>query len=145
MIGSFMAFRDSNFVKNSLVLRRFSDITIGEKTTRSRFMVWNMALQGFKEKPVLGWGQENFNYVFNKYYNPKMYDQEQWFDRTHNVFLDWLIAGGILGILSYLLMFFAVVFSLWRKSGGNFSVIEKSILTGMLAGYFSKTCWCSII
>ena len=136
MIGSFMAFRDSNFVKNSLVLRRFSDITIGEKTTRSRFMVWNMALQGFKEKPVLGWGQENFNYVFNKYYNPKMYDQEQWFDRTHNVFLDWLIAGGILGILSYLLMFFAVVFSLWRKSGGNFSVIEKSILTGMLAGYF---------
>ena len=136
MIGSFMAFRDSNFVKNSLVLRRFSDITIGEKTTRSRFMVWNMALQGFKEKPVLGWGQENFNYVFNKYYNPKMYDQEQWFDRTHNVFLDWLIAGGILGILSYLLMFFVVVFSLWRKNGGNFSVIEKSILTGMLAGYF---------
>lgn len=136
LVGAFMMFRGSDFVKNSLVLRRFADITISEKTTRSRFMVWNMALQGFKEKPILGWGQENFNYVFNKYYNPKMYDQEQWFDRTHNVFLDWLIAGGILGIISYLLMFFATIFSLWKRSNANFSVIEKSIFTGMLFGYF---------
>lgn len=136
LVGAFMMFRGSDFVKNSLVLRRFADITISEKTTRSRFMVWNMAYQGFKEKPILGWGQENFNYVFNKYYNPKMYDQEQWFDRTHNVFLDWLIAGGILGIISYLLMFFAVIFSLWKRSSANFSVIEKSIFTGMLFGYF---------
>lgn len=134
--GSFMAFRDSNFVRNSKVLARFSDITISEKTTRSRFMIWNMAYQGFKERPALGWGQENFNYVFNKYYNPKMYDQEQWFDRTHNVFFDWLIAGGALGILSYLSIFFAVIYSLWKRNGSNISVAEKSILTGLLAGYF---------
>jgi hypothetical protein len=52
-----------------------------------------MALKGIAERPVLGWGQENFNYVFNKYYNPQMFGQEEWFDRTHNVVLDWLIAG----------------------------------------------------
>mgnify|MGYP001591101213 CR=1 FL=1 len=136
IVGSFMSFRGSKFVMNSLVLKRFSDITISEKTTRSRFMIWNMAYQGFKERPILGWGQENFNYVFNKYYNPKMYDQEQWFDRTHNVFFDWLIAGGALGILSYLSIFFAVIYSLWKKVGWNISIAEKSILTGMLFGYF---------
>ena len=95
-----------------------------------------MAYQGFKERPALGWGQENFNYVFNKYYNPKMYDQEQWFDRTHNVFFDWLVAGGALGILSYLSIFFAVIYSLWKRNGSNLSIAEESILTGLLVGYF---------
>ena len=37
--GSFMTFRDSNFVRNSKVLARFSDITVSERTTRSRFMI----------------------------------------------------------------------------------------------------------
>lgn len=136
MSGFFIVLRDSDFVRNSKVLVRFSDISISERTTKSRFMIWNMAYQGFKEKPLLGWGQENFNYVFNKYYNPKMYDQEQWFDRTHNVFFDWLIAGGALGILSYLSIFFAVIYSLWKKTGWNLLVTEKSILTGLLIGYF---------
>lgn len=134
--GSFFALRDSDFVRNSKVLARFSDISLSERTTKSRFMIWNMAYQGFKERPILGWGQENFNYVFNKYYNPKMYDQEQWFDRTHNVFFDWLIAGGALGILSYFSIFFAVIYLLWKKVGWNLSVTEKSILTGLLIGYF---------
>lgn len=136
IVGSFLAFRDRNFVKKSPVLNRFSAISVGEQTTRSRFMIWNMAYQGFKERPILGWGQENFNYVFNKYYNPKMFDQEQWFDRTHDIFFDWLIAGGALGILSYLSIFFAVIYLLWKKDGWNLSVAEKSILTGLLAGYF---------
>ncbi|MBU6431053.1 MAG: O-antigen ligase family protein [Patescibacteria group bacterium] len=136
IIGFFIVFRDSDFVRNSNVLSRFSAISAGEQTTRSRFMIWNMAYQGFKERPILGWGQENFNYVFNKYYNPKMFDQEQWFDRTHNVFFDWLIAGGSLGVLSYLSIFFAAIYLLWKKEGWGLSAAEKSVFTGMLFGYF---------
>lgn len=134
--GSFIVLRDSDFVKSSPVLVRFSDISAGKGTAKSRFIIWNMAYQGFKERPILGWGQENFNYAFNKYYNPRMFDQEQWFDRTHNVFFDWLVAGGALGILSYLSIFFAVIYSLWKKVRSNISIAEKSILTGLLAGYF---------
>src|SRR3989344_5909496 len=100
--GSFIALRDRDFVRNSKVLARFSDISVGERTTRSRFMIWNMAYQGFKERPILGWGQENFNYVFNKYYNPKMYGQEPWFDRAHNIVFDRLVDGGAPGPLAHL-------------------------------------------
>ena len=70
---------------------------ITEQTTKSRFQIWGMAIEGFKENPLLGWGQDNFNLVFNKYYDSRLYDQEPFFDRAHNVFLDWLIAGGIVG------------------------------------------------
>jgi tetratricopeptide (TPR) repeat protein len=65
-----------------------------------------------------------------------MYGQEQWFDRTHNVIFDWLIAGGILGLASYLLLFISALLYIWRRKDNPFSVTDKSLLTGMLAGYF---------
>lgn len=136
-VGGFLVIKDSSFVRDNEVLNRFSSISLEETTTKSRFMIWDMAWQGAKEKPILGWGQENFNYVFNKYYNPKMYGQEEWFDRTHNVFMDWLIAGGFLGLIAYLSLFVGALYYLWNKKYGiDSSVLEKSILTGLLASYF---------
>jgi len=134
-VGGFMAVRNMTFVQQSPVLSRFAAISLTEKTTKSRFMIWGMAIQGFKERPVLGWGMEGFNYVFNKYYNPGMYDQEQWFDRAHNVFFDWLVSGGALGLLAYLSPFVSALWLIWRR-GGDRSVLEKSVLTGLLGGYF---------
>ncbi|MFH0846101.1 MAG: O-antigen ligase family protein [Patescibacteria group bacterium] len=137
LVGSFFAVKDTFFVRNNQVLNRFASISMEEGTTKARFLVWNMAWEGFKEKPILGWGQENFNYVFNTHYVPEMYGQEEWFDRTHNVFLDWLIAGGFLGLLIYLSLFFFVLYYLWfSKRKVDFSLLEKSIFTGLLAGYF---------
>ncbi len=129
----FMMMRATPLVQNSPILRRFADISVSERTTSSRFMVWNMAWQGFKERPVLGWGQENFNIVFNKYYDPKMYMQEQWFDRAHNVFFDWLIAGGSIGLALYISLFVFALLYIWKS---HFSVVEKSLLTAMFAAYF---------
>ena len=134
-VGGFIAMRDAQFVKDSPVLSRFAAISFTEQTTKSRFMVWNMAYQGFKERPVLGWGMENFNYVFNEYYNPKMYDQEQWFDRAHNVFFDWLIAGGLPALFAYISLFACAIYCIWRRAD-ELSIVEKSVLTGLLGGYF---------
>lgn len=130
-----LAFKDSNFIKKSPVLVRFTSISLNETTTKSRFMIWNMSWQGFKEHPILGWGQDNYIIVFNKYYDPKMYAQEPWFDRSHNVFFDWLIAGGALGLLAYLSLFVIALYYILR-SGSNFKIIEKSLLIGLLSAYF---------
>ena len=129
----FIGLRNTSFVKDSPVLSRFASLSFSEIKTQGRYYVWPMAIEGVKERPILGWGQENFNYVFNKYYNPAMYNQEQWFDRTHNVVLDWMIAGGILGFLAYLSMFVSMFYLLWRKS--DFTLTEKSILTGLVSAY----------
>ncbi|MCC2630901.1 MAG: hypothetical protein K0S38_710, partial [Candidatus Paceibacter sp.] len=133
----FFAVKGTPYVQNHPVLGRFASISLTEKTTLSRFKLWEMAIQGFKERPILGWGQENFNYVFNKHYNPQLYNQEQWFDRTHNVIFDWLIAGGILGLAAYLTFFGSLIYYVWRARGeGRFSIIERGILTGLLVAYF---------
>lgn len=137
IVGLFFLAKNTSFVRNNEVLGRIASISATDGTTKSRFMIWNMAWQGATQDTkhfVIGWGQESFNYVFNKYYDPGMYGQEQWFDRSHDIIFDWLTATGVLGLLSYLSIFGLTLYSIWRKS--NFSSLEKSLITGLLAGYF---------
>ena len=137
MVLGFFAIRKTSFVQNSMTLARISSISLQDGTTQSRFLIWDMAYKGFKEKPIFGWGQESFIYIFSKNYDPAMYGQEAWFDRAHNVFFDWLIAGGALGLLFYLSLFGSAVYLLWKKrEKDEMTVLEKSLITGLLAGYF---------
>ena len=93
LAGGFYAFRDSSFVQDNHVLQRIASISLDDGATR--FTIWRMAFKGVLERPLTGWGQEGFNYIFNKYYDPSLHSQEPWFDRAHNAFIDWLTAGGI--------------------------------------------------
>ncbi len=132
--------RGTEFAKSHPIIDRFSAIaTLDLKSYATsagfaRITLWNMAWQGVKEKPILGWGQDNFPYVFAKYYDPKMYSQEQWFDRTHNVFFDWLIAGGFLGLISYLAIFAVALGLLWKRK--EFALWEKAVFSGLITAYF---------
>lgn len=126
--------KDTAFVQRVGFLQRLSTISLTDKTIASRFTNMSIAWQGVKERPVLGWGQENYAVVFDKYYDPRMHGNEPWFDRVHNVVFDWLVAGGFVGLLAYLSIFGAAVLVLWRSSA--FAAYERSILTGLLAGYF---------
>ncbi len=134
----FFAIKNTQFVKNNSLLNRFATISLTSTAGgEARQYVWPMAIKGFKEKPILGWGQDGFNYVFNKYYDPRMYNQEQWFDRAHDTPLDILVAGGALGLITYLLIFIAVIFILWKKRN-KFGVTESALILGLLAGYFTQ-------
>ncbi|MEX2013722.1 MAG: O-antigen ligase family protein, partial [Parcubacteria group bacterium] len=142
LVGGFFSLRNAEFVTSSPVLSRFSSLTIEEIKTQGRYFIWPIAWQGFKERPLLGWGQDNFNYVFNKHYVPEMQHLEPWFDRAHNIFLDWLVVGGAFGLLAYLSLYASLLYLLWkparRPNGGHneMSHVEKTVLTGLVAAYF---------
>ena len=128
----FVTFRHAPIIQKYAPLQRLASISLSNTESVTRLYIWNMALTGFEQRPVLGWGQENFNYVFNANYNPKMYDQEQWFDRAHDVYLDWAINGGIVGLLAYLALYVFFLLAVWKSV---LTIAEKSALTGLLAGY----------
>ena len=137
IITGFLFLKTTNFVKNSAVLTRFAGISMTEGTTESRLTIWKMSWRGFKEKPVFGWGQENFNLVFNKYYEPILYKQEPWFDRAHNVFFDRLATNGIFGLLSYIGLLGATLYYLWAKrEKTGLSVEDSAIFGSMFLAYF---------
>ncbi|MDZ4226276.1 MAG: O-antigen ligase family protein [Patescibacteria group bacterium] len=132
--GVFVAFRETIMVQNIPMLSRLASISLNDPTTMSRFLyIWPMAIKGSLERPVAGWGQENFSYIFNKNYSPAMYAQEQWFDRAHNQFLDWLVAGGIPAFLLYLSLFFLAAWAFFRSN--TLSAPEQGALLGLLAAY----------
>ncbi len=134
LIGGFFMVKDQAWVQRIGFLQRLATISLDDATTKARFINWSMAWQGVQEKPILGWGQENYALVFDKYYDPRMHSQEPWFDRVHNIVFDWWVAGGTLGLLAYLSIFVAALSALLFSRG--FSIAERSILVGLLAGYF---------
>ncbi|OGG90358.1 hypothetical protein A3G12_02095 [Candidatus Kaiserbacteria bacterium RIFCSPLOWO2_12_FULL_54_10] len=131
IVGGFYLSRDSSFVQNNHALQRIASISLADGQTR--FTIWSMAFEGVRERPVIGWGQEGFNYVFNKYYDPSLYNQEPWFDRAHNAFIDWLTAGGVPALLLYLSLFGTAFALLWKNP--ELSRPERIVLTAALVGY----------
>jgi len=104
-IGGFFALRETS-LKNHPIFGRILSSSLSSDDSWARYIIWNMSLKGFSERPLFGWGQEGFNFVFNKYYDTRLYNREAWFDRAHNAYLDWLIAAGIFGLVGYLALWF---------------------------------------
>lgn len=129
--------RKSGFVQSTNVLLRLTNYSLSERTIQSRFNIWNMSFRGVLDRPILGWGQENYYLVFQKYYEPKLYSSEPWFDRSHNIFLDWLVHAGFLGLFSFLSIFVVLGWQLIlgiRRARALW--LEGMILGGLFLTYF---------
>ena len=124
--------RDQPFISGSPVLNRLTSISLSERTIASRFTIWKMSFDGFKEHPILGWGPGNYGLVFSKYFRPELWKQEPWFDRSHNIVFDWLINAGILGLISYLSIFGSASYLLWAGYKKNIFSLEKAALLAVL-------------
>lgn len=138
LVAVFAAIKDTEFIRSSPNFSRIASVSLDQATTR--LTIWSIAIEGVKERPILGWGQENFNYVFNKHYKASLYAQEPWFDRVHNLVFDWLIAGGIVGFLAYAsiivsTLYYTNIRPLYAKYAESFSVVERGLILGVLAGY----------
>ncbi len=122
--GTVFALRNSSLVQ-SLPAGRLLQISFSDTTAQTRFWVWGEAWQGFLERPVFGWGPENFATVYDEHFDPRFFVPaaagiETWFDRAHSVFFDYLAETGALGLLSYLAVFgvFAWEFFSRKKATG---------------------------
>jgi len=95
-----------------------NELDVNFKEMKSRFVVWEKGWKGFLERPILGWGPENFIVVFGKYFNSCMFlgecGNEIWFDRVHNIVLDTLVTTGLAGLFSYLAIFFVAIYGLLK-------------------------------
>lgn len=102
-------------------LSRVAVISTNQTDVQDRLIAWRTAWEGFKEKPILGWGWENASIPFSKHYTPELLLtglDATFFDKPHNVYLEHLATGGILGLLGYIGIFVALGIALkniWKK------------------------------
>ncbi len=124
LAGLFIA-RDTAFVKSIKPLNRVTHISLTDGSVLSRLVVWELSLKGVKDRPILGYGEESYDKVFNTHYDSRV--TEEWFDRAHNIVLDVLIANGAIGLIAYASIFVAAFWLMWRQR-------EDAVLFPFFAG-----------
>src|SRR3989344_4352076 len=124
------------FVPGSFVREKYT-----EESTAARLIVWDSGLEAFKEKPLLGWGPENFRLAYEKHFDNRLYLDENigevWFDRAHNLVIDSLVSVGVVGVifgLALFLYFIMVVIRAWRR--GLIGSFEANILGAFPLAHF---------
>lgn len=135
VVGTFLVFKETPFIKESLVLERLGTISFETLKEQGRYHIWLAALEGFTERPVLGWGPENYRQVYNKFYPPEHTFDAMWFDRAHNTFLEWLVAGGIAGLVAYVGLFFSAFILTLKRTRDRLSAVSSSLVCGLLTAY----------
>jgi len=81
-------------------VRRVASVSLTDVTVSSRLFVWQHVFAEAMKKPFVGYGAENIEMLFDRVYDPSAI-LEQWFDRSHNAFLDYFVQFGVLGALLY--------------------------------------------
>ena len=134
--GVLFAFRHEPIVMK-LPIGRLLDFSGSVET---RLIAWNIAWEGFLERPLTGWGLDNFHLLFNEKYNPQSLRfglYETWFDRAHNTVLDVLSMTGLVGFLAYAFIYIALFYSIWRAyKKGWIDVWFGAFLTALPVAYF---------
>jgi O-antigen ligase/tetratricopeptide (TPR) repeat protein len=106
-------------------------------TDESRTMQWRAAIDGFKDRPLVGYGLENHNLVWGAHFDSRIYGIEtDVFDRTHNQFLEILATTGLFGTAAFLGIWVAIGVTLGRAyRGGRLSATAVALLSGLQVAY----------
>ncbi len=137
LIGIFFASHNLAVWKHVPILNRLINFSSAMNDTKPRVWTWGSGLAGAIEKPVAGWGVENFAAPFDKYYNPKHYGIESFFDRTHNIFLEYAISGGMLVLIPWLAIFFFYYRELRKRAKDLwYSILFVVPIAYLIQGFF---------
>lgn len=125
----------SKHLPNGSILQRL--VRLKDGNSDARLLQWKVALEGYKERPLLGTGPENYYVVANKYYNSEIYKHDRsWFDKPHNYILEILVTSGVFGFVVYLGILVYMVYSLYSAYKAEFfGLVELCILLSAFFAY----------
>ncbi len=119
--GALRYFKDSAPVRAVPIVSRFARISASSDLTR--LYAWGTAWEAFRERPLFGWGPENFTEVFDRRFDTRHFtpgaDSTTWYDRAHSIVFDYLVelgAVGLLGFLSIFAAFYWQFFKFWDRT-----------------------------
>lgn len=101
IVALFIVFRSQLAQSSIEPIQRLASISIADVTVSSRVFVWSNMLGEIASRPLTGVGAEHVDKLFNKFYDPGLI-VEEWFDRSHNAYLDYAAQYGLFGLLLYI-------------------------------------------
>lgn len=89
----------------------------------NRVLIWTEGVKAVMKRPILGYGQENFELVFPKERIMKV-------DNAHNIFLEVAVSSGIVGLV----LFLTIISIALRRA---FWPVKLSLLTFLIIAQFN--------
>lgn len=142
IFASLFALRTNSFVLRIPGVDRLVTTTFESVKQSARWIAWEISWKSFLEKPIFGWGPNNFFYTFNAHYNPRSLDfgyGETWFDNAHNIIMNTLAVQGAFGLLTYLALFVVSIVVLLRvRQNGHRDIHIMAIGTAFLLAHLAE-------
>jgi len=110
----------------------------------NRFLFWDIASEASNDNPLLGWGTNGYSYAFQKHFSSKFfspgYVPEVWTENPHNMFKEYQVGSGFIGLIAYLLLIGTTAISLFFASHteDRKQKILSIIMFGALMGYVAQ-------
>ncbi|MEI8361100.1 MAG: O-antigen ligase family protein [bacterium] len=130
--------KDAAWVNSNKFFLRVSQIDFASGTFQTRLYSWKAAGKDFPNHPFFGTGYGNFAISFDKYLDPKFFSFEAtYFDHAHNNLVDIGSTTGLVGLITYLLMFVAMGYYLITlQKNKKIDRGSIAVIWGLIAAYF---------
>lgn len=117
-----------------VIATRVSFTSIAKDIAGTRLSAWKITLEAIKDKPLLGWGPENFYIGFEKHYDSKPFTTSVllW-DRPHNIFLDIAANSGLLSLLLYIAFWIVLFWQLQKAKNFDYGADRPLMAHGLQA------------
>ena len=102
---------------SSLTLERLASLGPEDRSVRSRWTSAQLGLQGFADRPVLGWGPENYTVAYDRHLTEQgaVDSSLLTFDQAHNRVIEEMVTTGALGLAAYLAIWIVMAWVLVRR------------------------------
>jgi O-Antigen ligase len=126
-------------------LLNVKEITFEKIVSQGRYSGWQVLWPALKDRPILGYGPDNISIAFDKYYDPSIKgitsqltgEGSGWWDKAHDILLEFGITIGIPGLMLYLLIFIVLFLKLQRAKKESKDHSKKILILGIQAAFIS--------
>ncbi len=110
--------RNSPFMESHPILRRYASLSFSDASSAGRISAWRASARAVADRPLLGWGVENYRNAFDRHFPQEIYTSasaEVWFDRAHNWIMDIGTTTGVIGLATFGAFYGIVLLSLFKR------------------------------
>ncbi len=102
----------------------------------ARRVIWQGTLELAAARPLTGYGPDSLSLIFPSVFPPELVyyqGREFYVDRAHNLFLDWAVTTGVVGLALYLLIIAGFVLLIRQQLQRATSTAERLLPAAVLA------------
>ena len=143
VVVAFAAVRNAEWFEtvtdSNRLISRLANIGLDDPSTRGRINSARIGFDGFLERPLLGWGPENYTIAYDQFLTAEVASvSTESFDQAHNKVIEEAVTKGALGLGSYMAVWLLMLWVVIRRIRRQDPALQLfTMLIGAAAtGYF---------